>query len=144
MTKVFKKESEVAWENHFMVDGAKLQWLYTKEKDDSPITVMKVLLQEGVTLPDHRHPDQPDLIYPLKGKATMFIEGEGEFPLEPGMVVQVPQNALHAIRRVEEELLLLQDLVEIVDFTAVLHAQGDVEAFTPVAGKLLRVPLFLQ
>jgi quercetin dioxygenase-like cupin family protein len=106
MTKVFKKESEVAWENHFMVDGAKLQWLYTKEKDDSPITVMKVLLQKGVTLPDHRHPDQPDLIYPLKGKATMFIEGEGEFPLEPGMIVQVPQNALHAIRRVEEELLL--------------------------------------
>ena len=106
MTKVFKKESEVAWENHFMVDGAKLQWLYTKEKDDSPITVMKVLLQKGVTLPDHRHPDQPDLIYPLKGKATMFIEGEGEFPLEPGMVVQVPQNALHAIRRVEEELLM--------------------------------------
>ena len=104
MTKVFKKESDVAWENHFMVDGAKLQWLYTKEKDESPITVMKVLLQKGVTLPDHRHPDQPDLIYPLKGKATMFIEGEGEFPLEPGMVVQVPQNALHAIRRVEEEL----------------------------------------
>ena len=57
MTRVFKKEAEVEWENHFMVDGAKLQWLYTKEKDDSPITVMKVLLQKGVTLPDHRHPD---------------------------------------------------------------------------------------
>ena len=36
----------------------------------------------------------------------MFIEGEGEFPLAPGMVVQVPQNALHAIRRVEEEFLM--------------------------------------
>jgi quercetin dioxygenase-like cupin family protein len=106
MTKVFKKESEVAWENHFMIDGAKIQWLYTKEKDDSPITVMKVLLPKGTTLPDHRHPNQPDLIYPLEGKATMFIEGEGEFPLVPGTVVQVPQNALHAIRRVEEALLL--------------------------------------
>jgi len=106
MTKVFKKLADVPWENHFMVDGAKLQWIYTKEKDGSPITVMAVHLQKGVTLPDHRHPDQPDLIYPLQGKATMFIEGEGEFPLEPGMVVQVPQNALHAIRRVEEDLLL--------------------------------------
>ena len=89
MTKVFKKESEVEWENHFMVDGAKIKWLYTREKDESPITVMMVFLQKGVTLPDHRHPDQPDLIYPLKGKATMFIEGEGEFPLVPGTVVQV-------------------------------------------------------
>jgi len=104
--KVFKKESEVEWENHFMVDDGKIQWLYTKEKDNSPITVMKVRLKKGVTLPDHRHPDQPDLVYPLEGKATMFIEGEGEFPLEPGMIVQVPANVLHAIRRVEKDLLL--------------------------------------
>ena len=106
MNKVFKKLADVPWENHFMVDGAKLQWIYTPEKDGSPITVMMVSLPKGTTLPDHRHPDQPDLIYPLKGKATMFIEEEGEFPLEPGVVVQVPKNALHSIRRVEEELVL--------------------------------------
>jgi quercetin dioxygenase-like cupin family protein len=104
--KVFKKVADVPWENHFMVDNAKLKWIFTKEKDGSPITVSMAHLQKGVTLPDHRHPDQPDLIYPIKGRATMFIEGEGEFPLEPGIVVQVPQNTLHAIRRVEEDLLM--------------------------------------
>jgi quercetin dioxygenase-like cupin family protein len=106
MGKVYKKISEVPWETHFMTDQGEIQWVYTKEKDGSPITVMMVHLQKGVNLPDHRHPDQPDLIYALKGKATMFIEGEGEFPIEPGVVIQIPQNALHAIRNVEEDLFL--------------------------------------
>jgi quercetin dioxygenase-like cupin family protein len=104
--KVFKKESEVPWTPHDMVKQAQLQFLYTKEKDGSPMTVAKVHLEKGVTLPDHRHPEQPDLIYPLKGKATMFIEGIGEFPLEPGMVVQVPPNALHSIRNVEKDFIM--------------------------------------
>jgi hypothetical protein len=47
MTKVFKKESEVEWENHFMVDGAKIKWLYTREKDESPITVKMVFLRRA-------------------------------------------------------------------------------------------------
>jgi len=106
MTNVFKKIADVPWEKHFLIEGGKIQWVYSPEKDGSPITLMMVFLPKGITLPDHRHPDQPDLIYPLEGKATMFIEGEEEFPLEPGMVVQVPKNALHAIRRVEEDLLL--------------------------------------
>ena len=52
------------------------------------------------------HRDQPDLIYVLEGKATMFIDGVGEFPAEAGMIVQVPPNTLHAIRNVEEDILL--------------------------------------
>jgi quercetin dioxygenase-like cupin family protein len=106
MAKVYKKETEVEWEDHFMTEFGRIQWIYTKEKDNSPITVMKVHLNKGVTLPDHRHPDQPDLIYPLQGKATVFIEGEGEFPLSPGMVVMVPPNTLHSIRNVEEDVIL--------------------------------------
>jgi quercetin dioxygenase-like cupin family protein len=104
--KVFKKEAEVPWTPHDRVKNAQLKLLYTKEKDGSPITVVIVHLEKGVTLPDHRHPEQPDLIYPLRGKATMFIEGEPEFPLEPGMVVQVPVNVLHAIRNVEEDFYM--------------------------------------
>ena len=36
----------------------------------------------------------------------MFIDGVGEFPAEAGMVVQVPRNTTHAIRNVEEDILL--------------------------------------
>ena len=134
-TEVFKKESDVAWEKHFMIDGAKIQWLYTREKDNLPITVMKVLLPKGITLPDHRHPDQPDLIYPREGKATMFIEGEGDFSLSPGMVVMVPQNALHAIRRVEEPLLLYNVFAPgTPTVPAKIEAPGPVRSGPPRAG----------
>ena len=111
MSTCFKKIDEVEWEEHFMkVDGkpidGKIKWIYTKEKDNSPITVMKILLRKGVTLPDHRHEYQPDLIHVLEGKATMFIDGQGEFPMEPGMVVMIPPNALHSIRNIQEDVVL--------------------------------------
>jgi quercetin dioxygenase-like cupin family protein len=89
-----------------MTDNGKIRWIYTREKDDSPITVMQVRLRKGVTLPDHVHPDQPDLIYVLEGKATMFIDGVGEFPAKAGMIIQVPPNTRHAIRNIEEDILL--------------------------------------
>jgi quercetin dioxygenase-like cupin family protein len=106
MTAPFKKISEVEWESHFMTDRGKIRWIYTREKDESPITVMQIKLDKGVTLPDHVHRDQPDLVYVLEGKATMFIDGTGEFPVEPGMVIQVPPNTKHSIRRIEQDLLI--------------------------------------
>jgi len=117
MPALIKKISGVEWEGHFMTDNGKIKWIFTKEKDDSPITVMLIFLEKGVTLPDHRHEFQPDLIYPIKGKATMFIEGEGEFPLEPGMVVMVPPNTLHAIRNIEEDLLLYNVFSPAIKYT---------------------------
>jgi len=110
MTAPFKKESEVEWEPHFMQEHGKIKWIYTPEKDDSPITVMLISFEEGVTLPDHIHKYQPDLIYVLKGKATFFMDGVGEFPMEPGMVILVPPNTLHAMRRVEKEGLLVYNV----------------------------------
>ena len=58
MTPPYKKISEVDWESHFMKVNGKIKWIYTREKDASPITVMLVRLYKGVTLPDHVHPDQ--------------------------------------------------------------------------------------
>ncbi|KPJ89348.1 MAG: hypothetical protein AMS17_02245 [Spirochaetes bacterium DG_61] len=103
---VKKEIDKVDWEGHFMNKDSRIKWIYTREKDGAPITVMLIELAKGITLPDHRHQDQPDLIYPIKGKATMYIEGEGEFPLKPGMVVMVPPNTMHAVRNVEETVLM--------------------------------------
>ncbi len=103
---VRKKIDDVPWEGHFMDEDSRIKWIYTREKDGSPMTVMYIELQKGISLPEHVHRDQPDLIYPVKGKATMFIEGEGEFTIEPGMVVVVPPNTRHTIRNVEETLVL--------------------------------------
>lgn len=63
-----------------------------------------------MTLPDHVHKYQPDLLRVLKGKANFFMDGVDEFPMEPEMVILVPPNTLHAIRRVEEEGLLIYNV----------------------------------
>jgi len=117
MTAPYKKESEVNWEPHFMTDKGKIRWIYTREKDESPVAVMQILIEKGVTLPDHVHRDQLDLIYVLKGKATMFIDGVGEFPAEPGMIIQVPPNTKHAIRNIEEDILLYNVFAPAIKYT---------------------------
>ena len=47
MTAPYKKESELEWEPHFMTDNGKIKWIYTREGDESPITVMKVRLERA-------------------------------------------------------------------------------------------------
>lgn len=107
MSYAVKKElDKVEWEGHFMDENCRIKWIYTREKDGAPLTAMLIELKKGITLPDHKHQDQPDLIYPIKGKATMYIEGEGEFVLKPGMVIMVPPNTKHAVRNVEETVLM--------------------------------------
>ena len=106
MTAPYKKIEDVEWEPHFMTDHGEIKWIYTREKDDSPITVMLIRFEDGVTLPDHVHRDQPDLVYVVQGGGTMFIDGMGEFPLEPGMVAQVPPNTKHAIRNTHDNLMI--------------------------------------
>ncbi len=103
---VKKKIDEVPWEGHFMDKDSRIKWIYSREKDGAPMTVMLIELRKGISLPEHRHQDQPDLIYPVAGKATMYIEGQGEFPIGPGTVVMVPPNTTHCIRNVEETLVL--------------------------------------
>ena len=107
MTVPFKKESEIEWETHsFMNEKAKVKWFFTPEEDDVPMTVMLVSFEKGLTGPDHVHRDHPDLAYVLKGKGTFFIDGVGEIPMEPGTTILVPPNTVHALRKVEEDLLV--------------------------------------
>jgi quercetin dioxygenase-like cupin family protein len=106
MTAAYKKLDAVEWEPHFMTENGRIKWIYTRERDDSPISVMLINIKKGTSLPEHVHKDQPDLIFVLQGRATMFIDGVGEFPLEPQMVVQVPKNTRHTIRNIEEDILI--------------------------------------
>ena len=117
MSYVVKKEiDKIEWEGHFMNKESRIKWIYTREKDGSPLTVMLIELKKGITLPDHKHRDQPDLIHTLKGRATMYLEGEGEFPLKPGMVILVPPNTTHAIRNVEETVLMYNVFSPAIDY----------------------------
>lgn len=57
---VFKNVDDVPWEGHFMDAGdSRIKWIYTPEKDGTPIAVMAIELQAGISLPEHRHVNQP-------------------------------------------------------------------------------------
>ena len=46
------------------------------------------------------------ILYPLRGRAEMYVEQTGTFALEPGVVVRVPKGAKHRIFNVTEELII--------------------------------------
>jgi quercetin dioxygenase-like cupin family protein len=123
---VMKKIADVPWEGHFMDEGSRIKWLYTNEKDGTPMTVMLIELQEGISLPDHRHVNQPDLIYVVSGKATMYIEGQGEFPAEAGCVVMVPPNTTHAVRNVTEKFVMYNVFSPAIPYKEGIRSQDKV------------------
>ena len=67
---------------------------------------MLVKVPAGKEVPEHIHEIQADILYPLQGKAEMYVEGAGNLELKPGVVVRVPIGAKHKIFNVTEELLI--------------------------------------
>ena len=65
-----------------------------------------VKIPPGIEIPEHIHAEQVDILYPLSGRAEMYVEGKDVFVLEPGVVVRVPMGAKHRIFNVTEELLI--------------------------------------
>jgi quercetin dioxygenase-like cupin family protein len=56
--------------------------------------VSLVDMQPGDKIVRHRHPYE-EAYYILEGEGTMFLEGEPEIALVPGMSVYVPPNTVH-------------------------------------------------
>jgi len=56
----------------------------------------------------HRHDLGFQMIYILKGQATFWYEGQGEFVLNPGDSVLQPPGILHEIRGCTEDMELLE------------------------------------
>ncbi|NQU13548.1 MAG: cupin domain-containing protein [Desulfobacteraceae bacterium] len=56
-------------------------------------------------VPEHVH-EEDDIPHPDKGRAIMWVDGSGSFPLEPRCVVLVPKGTKHKIENVSEELRL--------------------------------------
>ncbi len=60
----------------------------------------------GIEIPEHIHDQQDDILYPLKGKASMWVDGTGFFTLEPGVIVRVPKGIKHKIIDVVEDMVI--------------------------------------
>jgi quercetin dioxygenase-like cupin family protein len=96
----------LSWAPHPIADGVEIKPLVTKKSHGLDVTCVLVKIPAGIEIPEHIHETQADILYPLRGNAEMHVEGAGNFPLKPGVVVRVPIGANHKIFNVTEELLI--------------------------------------
>ena len=63
--------------------------------DQAMSAALSVLDGDGdLRVPEHRHPESVEALYIESGSGMMHIEGQ-ELAVRPGMIVTIPQNALH-------------------------------------------------
>jgi quercetin dioxygenase-like cupin family protein len=103
---IFTKVDNQAWEPHPLAKGVDIKPLVTKRDHSLNVSCILVKIPSGIEIPEHTHADQVDILYPIRGKAEMFVEGAGNFSLKPGVVVRVPMGAKHKIFNVTEELII--------------------------------------
>ncbi len=103
---IVRKLETVQETPHPFLENVGMRTLYSKRDDDAEITCFVVRCKAGSEIEEHLHPEETDIIYVLRGKATMWIEDWGSFPLEAGVFVVVPKGLRHRTFDVVEELLI--------------------------------------
>jgi mannose-6-phosphate isomerase-like protein (cupin superfamily) len=56
-------------------------------------------------VPKHTH-ECDDILYIIKGKAKVWIDGIGDIPALPGTFVRIPKGVLHQPHDVEEDSII--------------------------------------
>jgi len=105
MSKV-KHIRELSEEPHPFLKNVMMKTLLSQRDDGANVTCILVRCLKGVEIEEHVHPEQDDIIYVLEGRATMWIEGQGEFPLMLGTFVVVSRGMRHRTFDVMEDLLI--------------------------------------
>lgn len=104
--KAHRAIDSLAWAPHPTAVGVRIKPMITSKEHGLGVTCMLVEVPKGNEVPEHVHENQDDILYPLKGGATMWVEGDGEFALKQGVIVRVPKGVRHKIVDVKEDLLI--------------------------------------
>lgn len=97
---------DISWKQHPTANSVAIKPYITQKEDGLDVTCMLVRVPRGGEVPEHIHEHQDDILFPLAGKATMWVEGVGSFTLEPGAIVRVKKGVRHGISNVTEELII--------------------------------------
>lgn len=103
---VYRSVEKVSWMPHPTVQGVKIKPLISNKEHGLNVTCMLVNVPAGKEVPEHIHEEQDDILYLLQGKAVMWVDGTGDFSLEPGVIVRVPKGKKHKIFDVTQDLLI--------------------------------------
>jgi quercetin dioxygenase-like cupin family protein len=98
--------NEVPEEPHPFLKNVTMKTLLSKRDNNANTTCIVVRCPSGSEIEEHIHRDQDDLIYVLKGKATMWVEELGYIKLYPGTFVAVKHGKRHKTFAVEEDLII--------------------------------------
>jgi quercetin dioxygenase-like cupin family protein len=102
----YQSVEDITWKPHPIAQGVKIKPLISRGEHALDVTCMLVKVPKGKDVPEHIHEAQDDILYPLEGKAVMWVEGTGSFSLEPGVIVRVPKGKKHKIFDVTQDLLI--------------------------------------
>ena len=97
---------DVAESPHPFLRGVGMRVLYSNRDDGGDLTCFMVRCPAGSEIEEHVHEDETDVIYVLRGKAKMWVEDRGVFPLSSGVFVVVPKGLRHRTFDVKKELVV--------------------------------------
>lgn len=100
------KIEDIPWAPHPIVPGVSIKPLISKKEHNLNVTCMLVKVPAVKEVPEHIHPEQDDILFPLQGKALIWVGGVGDISLESGVIVRVPQERKHKITNVVVDLLV--------------------------------------
>lgn len=101
----YRLMEKIPWIPHPTAEGVQIKPFISQKEHGLGVTCLLVRVPVGKEIGEHTHATQDDILYPLAGKARMWVDGTGEFSLEPGIVVRVPKGTKHKIFGATQELL---------------------------------------
>ena len=103
-------------------DVDKLEWSELAEAPGLPTKALLEVPEHGLTVhvnrvpddgvPEHEHP-MAHLMFVLRGRGSLTVQGAGEFGLQEGAFAFVPPGRAHSIQNVDGELEILNTAVPL-------------------------------
>lgn len=93
------------WEPHPLVTGIESAYLISNRDENVDLTCMLVHVPSGTHVEKHSH-ECDEIIYVLKGKAMMSIDGIGEVSMTAGTFLRIPKGVTHRPYKIEDSLIV--------------------------------------
>ena len=102
----FVHESDVKWQAHPGFEGVKIKILQSWREQGALATIVITQVPKCIEVPWHIHENSDDILFILRGKATISLDGIGTYNLEEGSCIRVPKATKHKIHDVVEDLII--------------------------------------
>lgn len=97
---------QVHWEPHPQLKDVKVGYFLSNRDDKTDLTCLLVSSPKGSRIEKHEHKNSDDILFVIKGKATMWIDGLGDLPMAPGSFFRIPKGVMHQPHDIEEDLVI--------------------------------------